>query len=128
MSMEIYGSQHDGYAEIYHYGVKGMRWGVRRSRPSRIGKAVRAQGWSSKEEADQRAAKRMKKYGGNKTKAYTAAVVTGLGKNFVQGMGVGLMMNVPVANLAAAPTAAAATVGTIGRTAQDVRAIKRYKD
>lgn len=32
MSMELYGSQHDGYAEVYHHGVKGMKWGVRRAR------------------------------------------------------------------------------------------------
>lgn len=32
MSVELYGSHHDQYAEMYHYGVKGMKWGVRRKR------------------------------------------------------------------------------------------------
>lgn len=31
MSMELYGSRHDSYADMAHYGVKGMKWGVRRA-------------------------------------------------------------------------------------------------
>lgn len=32
MTVELYGSHHDQYAEMYHYGIKGMKWGVRKNR------------------------------------------------------------------------------------------------
>ena len=35
MSIDLYGSDHDQMTDMYHFGVKGMKWGVRRKRASK---------------------------------------------------------------------------------------------
>lgn len=106
MSVELYGSYHDAYAEMYHHGVKGMKWGVRRKRATDLARrsastakkslstqdgrkdlarqtkgqaklAVKSHGL---EASRNRANARINRYGGSKGKAVAATVLRGAGE------------------------------------------------
>lgn len=134
--------------ELFHYGVKGMKWGVIRDnvgssvrsgaktvveRPRVAAaatgrtakKVVKSYGWTNREQADVRAQKVLNKYGGSKVKAITHVTATAFGKN-VASIGIAsASMLVPVAGLATGTAATAGAVGTTGRHIQDVKAIVR---
>lgn len=102
--------------ELYHHGVKGQKWGVRRT-AAQLGNRIKAKRDANKKERYKRAEDVINKYGGSKgTAAFVRAgkgYLYQIGKNFCTGSAAAATMH--LAMNAVNPTAAA--IGFVATTA-----------